>query len=457
MTALVSSVADVRGAETIDSGNVAQLSGRRIRAGRGVFAVAVPADVVGAAAAATYLVALHAAPVLVAVALACAWTALVRAVESPASLLNPLTEGARAVVRAASVVALGSWALAVGAGSSVPGLLLDFTVVAAVTTLVVRTAPAAWRRTPSLQTLVVGDADEAGETCEELATLSGGRLSALAGCTSDQLPTALETLRPDAVLVLPSRTFSGRAVQRIAWDLESLGIPLLVRTGLSDVTRRRCGAARVGQLNLLHLTVAPRRGGHLAVKEVWERASSAAALVLLLPVLVAVAVAIKCDSPGPVLFRQTRVGLRGGHFTMWKFRTMRTDAEQLRDEVESHFDEVLFKHREDPRVTRVGRILRRYSVDELPQLVNVVLGHMALIGPRPALPEEVAAYDGDMRRRLAVKPGITGLWQVSGRSDLPWRETVRLDLDYVDNWSISRDLAIAARTVRAVVDHRGAY
>jgi lipopolysaccharide/colanic/teichoic acid biosynthesis glycosyltransferase len=142
---------------------------------------------------------------------------------------------------------------------------------------------------------------------------------------------------------------------------------------------------------------------------------------------------------------------------MLKFRTMYVDAADRLPELRKSCDAVLFKLKDDPRITRCGRVLRRYSLDELPQLVNVLRGDMALVGPRPALPEEVAAYDEDPRHRLVVKPGLTGLWQVSGRSDLSWDETVRLDLDYVDNWSIGSDLAILARTVGAVLHHRGAY
>jgi lipopolysaccharide/colanic/teichoic acid biosynthesis glycosyltransferase len=180
-------------------------------------------------------------------------------------------------------------------------------------------------------------------------------------------------------------------------------------------------------------------------------------LLVLAPLLAILAVWIRLDSPGPVLYRQTRVGRHGRPFTMLKLRTMHTGAETVRDVLENDVDAVLFKARRDPRVTRIGRVLRRYSLDELPQLVNVLRGEMALVGPRPALPAEVAAYDDDPLRRLVVRPGLTGLWQVSGRSDLSWTESVRLDLDYVDNWSLRRDVAIVGRTVQAVLSHRGAY
>ena len=183
------------------------------------------------------------------------------------------------------------------------------------------------------------------------------------------------------------------------------------------------------------------------------------ALLLLLPTLLLVALAIRLDSPGPVLFRQVRVGRNGREFVIYKFRTMRADAESRLHEIRhlNEHDGVLFKIRNDPRVSGVGRWLRRFSLDELPQLWNVARGDMALVGPRPPLPREVAAYDARTRRRLDVKPGLTGIWQVSGRADLPWAEAVRLDLAYVEERSLGLDLRILGRTVGAVLTGRGAY
>jgi lipopolysaccharide/colanic/teichoic acid biosynthesis glycosyltransferase len=204
---------------------------------------------------------------------------------------------------------------------------------------------------------------------------------------------------------------------------------------------------------------APLRGPCRVVKDLVERALAAVALVLVSPSLAAISLAVRLDSPGPALYRQTRVGRDGRHFTMYKFRSMSVTADQERDDLLAHneADGVLFKIQDDPRITRMGGWLRRWSVDEVPQLWNVVRGDMALIGPRPALPEEVAQYDVDPARRLVVKPGLTGLWQVSGRSDLSWAESVRLDVKYVENWSLRLDAHILLRTVRAVVAHRGAY
>ncbi|MCA1709091.1 MAG: sugar transferase, partial [Actinobacteria bacterium] len=181
-------------------------------------------------------------------------------------------------------------------------------------------------------------------------------------------------------------------------------------------------------------------------------------LVLVAPVLLGIAIAVRCDG-GPVLFRQSRVGRHGKPFRMIKFRSMERNAEERRSEFEdsNDADGPLFKLVDDPRVTKVGAFLRRYSLDELPQLFNVLTGSMSLVGPRPPLPAEVATYSRDAQRKLLVKPGLTGLWQISGRSDLSWEESVRLDLRYVENWSLALDALIIWRTVGAVVQGTGAY
>ena len=184
------------------------------------------------------------------------------------------------------------------------------------------------------------------------------------------------------------------------------------------------------------------------------------ALAILAPVALGVAVAVRVTSRGPVFFRQVRVGRNGRTFKMVKFRSMYVDAEARRAELEArnvNADGVLFKVRDDPRITPVGRVIRKYSLDELPQLFNVLSGRMSLVGPRPPLPAEVAKYGDDMRRRLLVKPGITGLWQISGRNDLSWEETKQLDLRYVENWSLGADLLILWKTPSAVARASGAY
>jgi exopolysaccharide biosynthesis polyprenyl glycosylphosphotransferase len=191
----------------------------------------------------------------------------------------------------------------------------------------------------------------------------------------------------------------------------------------------------------------------------FDRVAAALALIVLAPLFVVIALAIRLDDRGPVFFRQTRVGRNGQTFKIFKFRTMVVDAEQRQLQLQSlnEGSGVLFKMRKDPRITKVGAGLRRWSLDELPQLINVLVGDMSLVGPRPALPSEVARYGDHMRRRLVVRPGLTGLWQVSGRSGLPWEEAFRLDLRYVDNWSIMLDLQILWKTWSAVIRGSGAY
>lgn len=195
------------------------------------------------------------------------------------------------------------------------------------------------------------------------------------------------------------------------------------------------------------------------LKAALDRGGALFGLLVLSPLLLAVALCVRFSSRGPVFHRQVRQGQHNRPFTMWKFRTMVADAEARKEQLTeaNEVDGPLFKMRQDPRVTPVGRTLRRTSIDELPQLFNVLLGQMSLVGPRPPLPEEASRYDEREGRRLAVKPGLTGLWQVSGRSDLSWQETVSLDLWYVDNWSVATDMGLLARTVRAVTDGRGAY
>ena len=265
----------------------------------------------------------------------------------------------------------------------------------------------------------------------------------------------------DAVVVAPGSDISHADLRRWGCWLQDDGTELLVSSGLRDVAPSRIGLSALGGLQLLRVRPAAITGATHLLKNVADRAAAAFLLALLAPVLLALAFLIRRDSPGPAMFRQTRVGKHGGLFTVYKLRTMREDADrvvhELADANESDRDGVLFKIKQDPRITPLGAMLRKYSLDELPQLINVVRGEMSLIGPRPALPSEVRDYSTDLRRRLVVKPGLTGLWQVSGRSDLTWEETVRLDLQYVDNWSWTLDLKIAVKTFRAVVLHQGAY
>ena len=200
-------------------------------------------------------------------------------------------------------------------------------------------------------------------------------------------------------------------------------------------------------------------GARRLVKEAFDRVLASAAVLLLAPLFLSMAVAIRLGDRGPALFRQTRVGKDGRPFTVYKFRTMVVDAEARKAELVllNETGGVLFKMRKDPRITHAGELLRRWSLDEMPQLINVIRGDMSLVGPRPPLPDEVDRYPDHVRRRLAVKPGITGLWQVNGRSDLSWDESVRLDLRYVENWSLMLDMQILWKTLSAVAGGSGAY
>ena len=263
----------------------------------------------------------------------------------------------------------------------------------------------------------------------------------------------------DTVVVTSLPGNSSRLLRRISWSLEGSGVDLVVVPSLTDVAGPRIHVRPVAGLPLLHVEEPEFGGVRRLIKGAFDWICAALALVIAAPVMLVIALAIKLDDRGPVFFRQVRVGVHGREFPCWKFRSMVIDAEQrLRDLRQSNeHDGVLFKIREDPRQTRVGRVLRRLSLDELPQLFNVLRGEMSLVGPRPPLPGEVQEYEADTRRRLLVKPGITGLWQVSGRSNLSWEDSVRLDLYYVENWSLSSDLVILAKTLRAVLSRDGAY
>ena len=274
-----------------------------------------------------------------------------------------------------------------------------------------------------------------------------------------QAAAVVDRIGADSVAVLACPEMDGVALRRLAWQIERDDVELVVAPALMDVTGPRISIRPVSGLPLLHVEHPELDGGRKVFKGLFDRTAALAGLVLLSPLMLVVAVLIKMTSPGPVMFRQDRVGRGGREFTVMKFRTMVQDAEARKVELleSNENDGVLFKIREDPRITRVGRWLRRYSLDELPQLFNVLRGEMSLVGPRPPLPEEVAQYGGDVYRRLVVKPGLTGLWQVSGRSDLSWEESVRLDLRYVDNWTLALDLQIIWKTWSAVLRGSGAY
>lgn len=266
-------------------------------------------------------------------------------------------------------------------------------------------------------------------------------------------------LEADTVAVAGTSRLPRSELRRLAWELEGVGVDLLIVPELGEMATARVSVHAAGSMTLLHLREPRFTGGVLVLKAAVDRIAATLLLVLSLPLLAVAALAIRLDNRGPIFYHQQRVGRDGASFKLYKLRTMVVGADRIlplagRAALRDH---VLFKLVADPRVTRVGRVLRRWSIDELPQLINVIRGEMSLVGPRPGLPSEVACYGQDARRRLLVRPGMTGLWQVSGRSDLTWEETVRHDLNYVENWSLTGDLAILAKTVGAVLRRRGAY
>jgi len=270
---------------------------------------------------------------------------------------------------------------------------------------------------------------------------------------------AVVASQADVVAIADAHTFHNGSLRQLAWQLEGTGVDLMVAPALTDVTGPHISIRALSDVPLLLVEEPELKGRKRLAKGAFDRLLASALLVLLLPIMVVIGVAVRLTSRGPALFRQVRVGLGGRHFMIWKFRTMRVDAEDRLSELLhlNEHDGALFKIQDDPRVTRVGRFLRRWSLDELPQFLNVVRGDMSMVGPRPPLPGEVERYDHHVRRRLLVKPGITGLWQVGGRAGLPWDEAVRLDLYYVENWSLSMDATIIAKTLTAVLRRRGAY
>jgi exopolysaccharide biosynthesis polyprenyl glycosylphosphotransferase len=269
----------------------------------------------------------------------------------------------------------------------------------------------------------------------------------------------VEKTGADVLFFAGGAVASGSRMRQVVWELEPHDVQVVVAPSVTDVSSQRIKIRPVGGLPLMHIDPPTWSDASRIGKRLFDLAGSLLALVLLSPVFLVAVLAIKASDGHPILFRQTRVGRNGTEFTCYKFRSMVVDAEdQLADlhELQGHTSG-LFKMQDDPRVTRPGRWLRRFSIDELPQLVNVLKGDMSLVGPRPPLPSEVEQYGEDTARRLHVRPGLTGLWQVSGRADLTWDEAIRLDLYYVDNWSMLQDLSILTKTVSAVFRSHGAY
>jgi exopolysaccharide biosynthesis polyprenyl glycosylphosphotransferase len=322
--------------------------------------------------------------------------------------------------------------------------------------------------------LVVGRSGPAATLCEHLESRPTDGYRVVATCRPRDDSTGPlqpeELAEPDilaaadrhaveVVAIATEPELAGQSLRRLSWALEQRGIELIVSPGIIEVAGPRISVRPVAGLSLLHLERPSVSGGPHLMKAVFDRVVALGIVAVLAPLLIGLALAVKLSSPGPVLFRQQRVGRAGVEFTMLKFRSMYVDAEQRLSDLYALSDGngVIFKMRNDPRMTPLGRWIRRFSLDELPQLFNVLRGDMSLVGPRPPLAEEVALYAADDSRRMLVKPGMTGLWQVSGRSDLSWDESVRLDLRYVDNWSMTLDLLILWKTVRAVIYGAGAY
>jgi exopolysaccharide biosynthesis polyprenyl glycosylphosphotransferase len=264
----------------------------------------------------------------------------------------------------------------------------------------------------------------------------------------------------DTVALTGTERFGAQGIKQLMWRLETMDVDLVVAPGMIDVAEGRLTLRPVAGFPLLHVEKPQYQGAKCFQKRAFDFCFALAALIGTSPILIASAIAIKLTSKGPVFYPSERIGLDGKPFTMVKFRTMVDGADSQIQDLQSLNESpggVLFKMRQDPRVTSVGRILRRLSIDELPQFINVLKQDMSVVGPRPPLRREVMKYNGDVKRRLLVKPGVTGLWQVNGRSDLPWDESVRLDLSYVDNWSMAGDLLLIAKTLKAVLASDGAY
>ena len=252
----------------------------------------------------------------------------------------------------------------------------------------------------------------------------------------------------------------GNEFNAFARRLERHRTQMIVVPAMTDIAAQRISVTPVAGIPLMHVGKPQAERSLKLTKRIFDIVVASLIIVLISPLLLITALLVKLEDGGPVIFKQKRIGRGGAAFPLYKFRSMVPNAEQIRaEQLEQHneADGRLFKMKKDPRVTRIGRFIRRYSIDELPQLFNVLKGEMSLIGPRPALANEVEQYKKHVRRRLDVRPGITGLWQVSGRSDLSWDDAVRLDLYYVDNWSLVQDIVILMKTVRAVLSSRGAY
>lgn len=288
--------------------------------------------------------------------------------------------------------------------------------------------------------------------------LANGLVVPQIGGLADVVP-AVHSHHASMVIVAGHNRVNRKQLRELGWQLEDTDIRLALASGMTDVAGPRIHWRPIEGLPLMSVEMPRYSGLKYSLKRLFDVVVAIGMLLLLSPLLLLIALAVRLDSPGPIFFRQTRVGVNGSPFKMTKFRSMVVDAEARLAALQAQNEGsgLLFKMKDDPRITRVGNVLRRYSLDELPQLFDVVAGSMSLVGPRPPLPQEVDGYETHVHRRLNVKPGITGPWQVGGRSNLSWEESVRKDLYYVENWSLSGDLVILFKTVGAVLARDGAY
>ncbi|WP_344092904.1 sugar transferase [Microbacterium deminutum] len=285
-----------------------------------------------------------------------------------------------------------------------------------------------------------------------------GKVYPRVGSTHTVAATA-RRLSADTIIVASRPDDDPEFIKHLSWQLEGTAAELILSSRLVDVAGPRISLRPIDGLPLIHVKIPEFEGGQHVLKRALDVVVATIALIPIALVTPVISLLIALDSRGPVFFRQVRIGRDGREFTMLKFRTMRTTAESelAALSAQNEGSGPLFKLKRDPRITRVGAVFRKFSLDELPQFWNVLRGDMSVVGPRPPLPTEVRAYDGTVFRRLYIKPGITGLWQISGRSDLSWEESVRLDLRYVENWSVMTDLMIMWRTAKVMVAPRGAY
>jgi exopolysaccharide biosynthesis polyprenyl glycosylphosphotransferase len=332
----------------------------------------------------------------------------------------------------------------------------------------------------SSRVILVGSLDSVVHLARELARQSAAGYLVVGACipgtgSTPQLPgstipifddinklqEAMAAVDADTVVVTSSDELPPQRIRELSWSLEPGHQHLVVAPSLTDIGGPRIHTRPVAGLPLIHVETPRYEGKRLFAKRAFDLGAAGILIFIMSPFLLLIAVSIRLSTPGTVFYKQQRVGINGSNFVMLKFRSMVADAESqlsgLRDQGRDEGNSVMFKMKNDPRVTPIGGFLRRFSLDELPQLFNVFAGSMSIVGPRPSLESEVTAYEKHVHRRFLVKPGITGLWQVSGRSNLSWEDTVRLDLYYVENWSITGDLSILWRTVKAVLGRNGAY